>query len=173
MRVITPDSGIKWQDLKSHLVLELQDAKCLFLGGTIDNGSSRDWQKEVLSELTEFDELVVLNPRKDSWDPNTPNDPTPGSAMHDQVMWEIEAQKASRLKLYHFEDGSMSPITLMELGAFGRFDNTIVSCSPKYFRYANVAIMSGFKDIPMATSLEEAKVMIKDRLKRWFQKFTQ
>lgn len=44
----------------------------VFLGGTIDNGDSVDWQHKIINTLKEREdeidvELHVLNPRRDNW----------------------------------------------------------------------------------------------------------
>ena len=42
----------------------------LFLGGTIDNGNSLDWQKTLVDELNLSDTvhpIMIYNPRREDW----------------------------------------------------------------------------------------------------------
>jgi hypothetical protein len=38
------------------------------LAGSIEMGKAEDWQQKVSKELSEFDEINILNPRRDDWD---------------------------------------------------------------------------------------------------------
>ncbi len=130
-------------------------APSLFLGGTIDQGSSVDWQKTLEERLID-NEVVLYNPRRDSWDSTWAQDPTEGTPFYDQVKWEMEAQDTADFKLYHFVGGSASPITMLELGGWARSYDTVVSCEPSFYRYGNVKMFCEYRNIPCFDSLEEA-----------------
>jgi hypothetical protein len=137
----------------------------IFLGGTIDMGNSVDWQTEFSSHFVEYqDNIVILNPRRDDWDSSWSQEPTPGTSFHTQVMWERTAQQFAVFRVYNFEPNSVSPITLLELGEYGRKKNTYVRCSPEYFRYGNVAMFCYEHGIPIFNELNPIINIIKGKL---------
>lgn len=128
----------------------------IFIGGSIEMGTAEDWQKRLISELTEANEndgqysrnVDILSPRRDDWDSSLPQDPTRGTQFYDQVMWERGAQQCANLKVYYFAKDTVSPITLLELGEFGTQRDTIVYVDPDYKRFGNVVIMCKESGIP-------------------------
>ena len=138
----------------------------LFLGGTIDMGNSKDWQSEVIESLKNLD-ITVYNPRRDDWDSSWVQDPTPGTKFYEQVMWEMSRQYDADIILYHFEPNSKSPITFLELGAFGvnydisETNYVIVSCPTSFYRYGNIAIFCQIYKIPLFNNLEVAVQYVK------------
>lgn len=121
----------------------------VFLGGSIDMGKSTDWQKELVEKFNtdEYPYLMFLNPRRDDWDSTWVQDPTPGTKFHEQVTWEIDHQLYSHMNVYYFADGSASPITLLELGAFGLRPDSVVYSTENFYRHGNVKIHCARFDI--------------------------
>ena len=126
----------------------------IFLGGSIEMGKAENWQ-----ELTEkrFDsEAIILNPRRDDWDSSWIQDPTPGTQFHEQVTWELEAQKDADILVYYFADETQSPITLLELGLHAAdIAPIVVRCTDKFWRYGNVKIVCDEHRIPVVSTIEE------------------
>lgn len=114
----------------------------VFLGGSIEMGTAEQWQDIIVQAFKDVPNVVFLNPRRDDWDSTWTQDPTPGTQFHEQVTWEMDAQEFSDILIYYFADDTKSPITLLELGAYGGGDQTIVRCTPKFWRYGNVAMFS-------------------------------
>lgn len=144
--------------------LKTSKKKKVFLGGSIEMGKAEDWQTKIVKHFDkpEYEELILFNPRRDDWDSSWVHDPTPGTKFHGQVTWEIEAQDHSDLNVYYFVEDTMSPITLLELGAYSK-GNTIVRVTEGYERYGNVVIFCKHMNIPIFDTIHD----INDEIK-WF-----
>lgn len=121
-----------------------------FLGGTIDNGASKDWQKDLIEMTSDVSDVVLISPRRDDWNADATD-----TELENQIIWERYFQKKVDFKIYHFEDGSISPITLLELGEYGKGSDTIVSVTPKYQRYMNVKMFCDENNIMMVDSVDD------------------
>ena len=128
----------------------------IFLGGTIDQGNSFDWQKEI-EKIFEESNVTIFNPRRDDWDPIWKQDPTPGTQFHTQVTWELEAQDKANFLFYVFLEDSKSPITFLELGIYhsspGKYLK--VFCPKKFYRYGNIKIVCEKYGIEHFENIEE------------------
>lgn len=139
------------------------DQYSIFLAGSIDMGAAEDWQAKLETDLSEIDDLVIFNPRRDDWDSSSPQDPTPGSKFHEQVTWELDHIDKADLVVLYFADDSMSPITLLEFGYLGaNLDkNVIIYCTDKFYRYGNVRIFADRQHIPIFDNYEDFLTAIK------------
>lgn len=126
----------------------------IFLAGTIDMGSSENWQKKVVEYLKDEEDIIVLNPRRDDWDKSweqkieNPN-------FYKQVSWELNALEISDLIIVNFLPGSQSPISLMELGLFASSKKIAVCCPEGFYRKGNVDIVCEKYKIPLFETIEE------------------
>lgn len=115
----------------------------VFLGGSIEMGAAEDWQKNLILHLNAkpYAHLLDLyNPRRADWDPawlNTADHPE----FKKQVDWEITKQKEADIILYYFAPGTISPITLFELGLF-HDRNPVIGAHAEYARLGNLQITS-------------------------------
>lgn len=113
----------------------------VFLAGTIDNGNSVDWQREVIAKLQgKVDH--IFNPRRPDWD-STWEQREDNPQFNEQVVWELDhIRKATRVLMY-FAPGSLSPITLLELGiAAAEAPEKLVVCCPEgFWRKGNVDVV--------------------------------
>lgn len=155
MRLIKPDGG-------KPPKLSYYDTQ-IFLGGSIEMGKAIDWQSKVSESLKDLD-VVVANPRRDDWDSTWVQDPTEGTQFHNQVKWELDQQMISGIIIYNFVAGTMSPITLLELGLFcGMTGTMILVCCPKdYWRYGNVVMTLDWIDRPDQILYEDLDVLIEE-----------
>lgn len=104
----------------------------VFLAGTIDNGDSVDWQKEVIDGLSKTD-ITIYNPRRYDF-PEHPKD----EDVINQIRWEqVHLDDADKIVMV-FKEGSMSPVTLLELGLYATSGKLIVFCTTGYWRWHNV-----------------------------------
>ena len=142
----------------------------LFLGGSISEGKSRNWQSELSKELlTAFgDDVVILNPRRSDWDSSWEQKKT-FKPFREQVEWELKAQEIADLRVYFFDPDTKSPITLMELGLFAK-SNNLVYCPEGYFRKGNVDIVCEKYDIPVHTDLGQFKSALISTIRSMSQK---
>ncbi len=119
----------------------------VFLAGTIDLGKGIEWQKEVEAGLSDTD-AIILNPRRDVWDWNTPMDPN-NEMFRGQVLWELAALESSSLVALYLAPNSESRVSLIELGLYLRSGKLVVSCDPSFSRYGNVFLSCEKYKIPM------------------------
>jgi hypothetical protein len=119
----------------------------VFLGGTIDDGKSINWQSELIGELNSCDTvhpIIVYNPRRDEW---------PSSENHDevtkQVNWELSHLEDADIIVMNVLGNSKSPISLMEIGLFAKDHKLIVFCEPSFYRFDNVKVVCDRYNIPL------------------------
>ena len=67
----------------------------------------------------------------------------------------INPEKADYI-LMNFLPGSLSPISLLEMGLHAKDGKLLVICTPGYARYENVRITCARYSIPLFSSIEEA-----------------
>lgn len=138
----------------------------IFLGGSIDQGKAVDWQSAIETALADEEDVVIYNPRRDNWDPNMVQDISNPDFVH-QVEWELDRQENSDLIVYYFDPNGLAPITLMELGAYGKdngFAHVLVCCPEGYWRRGNVQIFCRKYGIAMVDDLDTLIQAIRDLL---------
>jgi len=139
----------------------------VFLAGTIDNGASRDWQQEAYNILNKLEKPVhVYNPRRDDWDPSL--EPSASNKVfREQVEWELDYLEEVDTIFMHFEPGSKSPITLLELGMWLERDpyKLIVSCPDGFWRKGNVDITCKRAGVLVFDDLDMAYLQLVSALK--------
>src|SRR6478735_7676200 len=95
----------------------------VFLAGSIEMGTAKEWQQEVI-EL--FDSLVaaekragylLLNPRRPDWDSSWKQE-YDNPPFYQQVKWEIKGLQQADHIIVYFDPATKSPVSLLELGAF-------------------------------------------------------
>jgi hypothetical protein len=134
----------------------------IFLGGSIEMGKAEDWQSAFPKKFEHKEHVCFFNPRRRDWDSSWIQDPTPGTKFHEQVSWELDKLAKSDIIVFHFESGTQSPITLMELGyaaALREQAKVYVSCNDGFWRYGNVKVFSdrnGFQVFDNLESLQDA-----------------
>ena len=141
----------------------------IFLGGSIEMGLAEPWQDRLSEALSCYDDsIVLLNPRREDWDASWAQDPTPGTNFEQQVSWELLNQESCSLAIYYFDAATKSPITLLELGAFGLQDTeaTLVCCPKSFYRYGNVAVFCERYGIPLVHSFDELLAHINAKIMR-------
>lgn len=150
----------------------------LFLGGSIDNGKASKWQDFALRHIrssNDSDQIIVLNPRRLNWNPHVVQEAA-DPVLQEQVTWELDAMERSDVILLWLEAGSMSPITLLELGLAagqnhaGLLNKALVGCQPGFWRRGNVEIVCKRYRIPFVDTLEELLVNGVDMLGRNHQR---
>lgn len=140
----------------------------VFLGGVIDQGLAPHWQKDIVAALEPYEDVLILNPRRDAWD-STWEQSVQNGLFREQVLWELDAQDVASINIYVFAPdeasalNSKAPITLMELGLFKNTDAYVV-CPPGYYRKGNVDIVAERYNIPVFETLDELIVALHKRL---------
>ena len=137
----------------------------VFLAGSIEMDKAIQWQQEIV-EYTEKEsnKLVLLNPRRDNWNSNWKQDKN-NFYFKQQVEWELNALEASDLVIFYFQPGTISPISLLELGLFK--DKSIVCCPKEYFRKGNIDIVCEKYNITLVETLEELRILLVKKFKSY------
>lgn len=138
------------------------DLLTIFLGGSIEMNRAERWQEQLATDLNS-ENVLLLNPRRDDWYNSWSQDPTPGTPFYEQVTWEMDAQDYSDILVYYFDPTTVSPDTLLKLGAYGSAEPqaVIVCCPPTYFRYGNVRMFCDRHNIDMVESYEQLIAYLK------------
>lgn len=119
----------------------------IFLAGTIDNGSSEDWQKELTDAVKDDAPITFFNPRRDEWNPNEGEE-----GLIRQIRWEQYYLDKADVILLNFVGSSKSPISLLELGIYSQTNKLIVLCPKEYYRFMNVKLTCEKYNIPLVES---------------------
>ena len=121
----------------------------IFMAGSIEMGRAHDWQT-MLGYVLSREEAVgrIFNPRRMDWDSNWKQS-ADNPEYSQQVNWELNHIEKADIIFFNFVPGTMSPITLAELGyVLGLSKLMVVCCPDEFWRKGNVDIMcqrSGFK----------------------------
>jgi hypothetical protein len=119
----------------------------LFLGGTIDNGDSENWQQQLIDELDLCDTvhpIMIYNPRREEWNPSEGE-----KGLENQIKWELHHLERANLIIMNILSNSKSPISLMEIGLFARKNKLLVFCQKDFYRYKNVEVVCQQCNIPL------------------------
>jgi len=138
-----------------------KDRPAVFLAGSIEMGVADNWQVRAEGALNDF---LVLNPRRDDWDSSWVQSKD-NSQFREQVEWELTAMDIADVILLHFERGTMSPISLLELGLYARHPGLIVHCPEGFWRKGNVDIVCDRYGIDQPGTMDEAIVAALYRLR--------
>lgn len=113
----------------------------IFLAGSIEMGKAEDWQKRVVTELTNYP-IQFLNPRRDDWDSSW-EQTIENKNFNEQVTWELNGLEASDFIILYFDPSTKSPISLLELGihACSNPEKLVVLCPKGFWRKGNVDIV--------------------------------
>lgn len=125
----------------------------LFLAGSIEMGKAEDWQEWVGRALE--DKFLILNPRRnpEDWKEGVDIQNKDDVNFREQVEWELECQEQADAILMYLAPGTMSPISLLELGLF---KSHVVVCPEGFWRKGNVDIVCERYGIRQELSLEAA-----------------
>ncbi len=140
----------------------LEEGFSIFLAGSIEMGTAEDWQARIIARLSAYD-VLIFNPRRSAWDPTwaqTPDNPP----FREQVEWELAALERANLIVMYLDPATKSPISLLELGLFGRGGKMVVCCPRGFWRKGNVDIVCARYGIAQVDSLEEVIEWVVERL---------
>ncbi len=123
----------------------------LFLAGSIAMGQAEPWQAEFEQALADLP-ITILNPRRLDWD-SAWEQSIHNPHFRAQVEWELAAQERADLIVMYFAPETSAPISLLELGLFGRDRRMVVCCPAGFWRKGNVDVVCARYDIPQVASL--------------------
>jgi nucleoside 2-deoxyribosyltransferase len=142
-------------------------AVTIFLAGSIDNGAATLWAQRVQDAMID-EGVTMFNPRRDEWFPDIEARAS-NEFFRNQVNWELDRIDLAKIIFFYFEGGSVSPITLQELGyALGKGKRVVVCCPDDFWRKGNVEIMceraDGINRVPVHSTLDEAFIALKSQI---------
>lgn len=140
----------------------LSNAKTVFLAGTIDMGSSEDWQSRVAEQLR-MRGFVVFNPRRDDWDSSWKQEMS-DPAFYQQVTWELNALSKADYIIMYLAPESKSPISLLELGLYARSGKLLICCPKEYWRSGNVDVICHKYGIRQFDSLDQIALYLSTKI---------
>lgn len=126
----------------------------IFLAGSIEMGNCENWQ-ETVQELLKDEDVIIYNPRRESWDPTWEQRDTNPQFYH-QVNWELDRLDEADIIFMYIDPATKSPITLLELGLFADSDKLIVCCPDGFYRKGNVEIVCKRNYIPLFNDFTDA-----------------
>ena len=144
MRIIKPTSE---DQLSDQLI-------SVFLAGSIEMGAAEDWQAELPKKF-EKNNVTFYNPRRDEWDSSWAQEESNPQFNH-QVNWEMNKLDESSIIFMYFSPETKSPISLLELGAYGDSGKMIVCCPDGFWRKGNVEIFCTRHNIPLFNDMISA-----------------
>jgi hypothetical protein len=126
----------------------------VFLAGSIEMGKAENWQETIEKAFASREDIVLLNPRRDDWDASWEQKKS-NAQFAEQVNWELSAMEQANLIVMYFSPGSMSPVTLLELGLHARSNKLLVCCPDGFWRKGNVDIVCERYGIQQAENLTQ------------------
>lgn len=130
----------------------------VFLAGSIEMNTAKDWQKEFKEKLDKSlvgkakERMLLMNPRRDDWDSSWEQD---SPQFIEQVNWELNSLDHCSQIVMYFDPATKSPITLLELGMYAASGKLVVCCNDKYWRKGNVDVVCNRYSIPMVADLKQ------------------
>ena len=128
--------------------------KRIFLAGSIEMGLAEQWQERVVKAMSGVSGLVILNPRRDDWDPSW-EQRADNPRFAEQVEWELDMLDAADIVVMYLAAGTKSPVSLLELGLCARSGKLRVCCPEGFWRGGNVEVVCKRYQIPMFDTLDD------------------
>lgn len=134
----------------------------IFLAGSIEQGKAEEWQKAFYEEIYKMrpkPNVAMFNPRRDDWDPNW-DAIKDKKKLEEQIEWELEHLEKANLIVMYLQPGTISPVSLLELGLFAREvyvmkKQMIVLCPEGFHRKTNIDVVCQYYDITMAKDMND------------------
>lgn len=135
----------------------------IFLAGSIEQGKAVDWQNDIIESFADSP-AIFLNPRRDNWDPSWKQDAAEENFFN-QVEWELDALERASAVAFYFQPGTLSPITLLELGLFAKSGKLAVCCPEGFWRKGNVDIVCQRYGVLQVETVDQLKDFIAEKIK--------
>jgi hypothetical protein len=142
-----------------HNLLLRHNYTTIFLAGSIEMGKAEDWQRKIIDSVPE-EPIIFFNPRRNDWDSSwgqTKEDPR----FVEQVQWELEALEVADQIVMYFDPKTMSPISLIEMGAHIRDPKLTVICPDGFWKKGNVDITCDFYNTRQVDSIDAYIAILK------------
>jgi Nucleoside 2-deoxyribosyltransferase like len=134
-------------------------AVSVFLAGSIEMGKAKFWQKKVDKALRDLP-IAVYNPRRDDFDKNL-RQRMDNPLFKQQLDWEKKYLEKSSVIAMYLQPGTVSPISLQELGLYAESKKIIVCCPDGFGKKGNVEACCSAHNIVMIETYEEFVVEVR------------
>jgi hypothetical protein len=135
----------------------------LFLAGSIEMGRAVQWQEEVVNHFKNWNNLNIMNPRRDNWDSSWKQS-IGNPDFREQVNWELNMLQQADVVAVYFDKDTMSPITLLELGLHARDQKLVVCCPDGFWRQGNVEIVCNRFAIPFSKHIRGMTIQLQQAI---------
>jgi len=125
----------------------------IFLAGSIAMGRAIFWQKRLGQMLWDLP-IAVYNPRRDDFEENL-RQHIDEPEFKEQVDWESKYLKESTVIALYLQPGTVSPISLLELGRYAESRKVIVCCQDGFGKKGNVQIVCSDHNIVLVETWED------------------
>jgi hypothetical protein len=134
----------------------------VILYGSVLSDPDKDWQTSLSSWLSDLP-IDILNPRRDDWDSSWVEDIS-FPKFKEQVDWEMDHATIADVIVFNFVPGSLSPISLLELGMHAGTGKVVVCCPEGFYKRGNVQMVCLRYGIDMFDTPEELETKVRARL---------
>lgn len=138
------------------------DRPSVILYGAIQSDPAKDWQTSLAASISDLP-IDILNPRRDDWDSSWIEDIS-FPKFKEQVEWEMDYAKVADVIIFYFASGTLTPITLLELGMYAGSGKAIVCCPEGFYKRGNVQMVCLRYGIELLGSLAELQEKVREKL---------
>lgn len=145
-----------------------QERLSVFLAGSIEMGAAEDWQETLCILLSNLD-VDIYNPRREDWDSSW-EQRADNPKFREQVEWELKALEECDLIFLNLIPGTISPISLLELGLYAQDEKgrsvatkLVVRCPEGFHRKGNVDIVCQRYNVTQVATYEEFVDIVRHR----------
>ncbi len=131
----------------------------IYLAGAIDMGAAVNWQAQVIDMLPDSNQLVVFNPRRDRFTPDTQDE---------QIHWELEAMERASAILIWFPKEAKAPISFFEAGLYWNSGRLYVGAERGFYRRRNLELTAERYGQFVSYSLSDCVMAILAQFERRF-----
>lgn len=117
----------------------------VFLAGAIDMGNAVNWQLDVISRLSQFSSLVLVNPRRSNFTKDT---------LDEQIYWELDALEQVDAVFMWFPKDAKAPISFLETGLYLASGKLMIGAEDGFYRRRNLEITCRRYQVPLHKTLE-------------------
>jgi hypothetical protein len=151
MQILTPDDDLEKMDR----------TKCsIFLGGTMS-----PWREEVIELLSaQGMDIIILDPTVKDWEERIGDEDADNPAFTKQTDWEHLGIIMADIEVFFYDDTSVAPITLFEMGMY-KTKESIIHLSDGYEKAGYIKYVSRRFGLPVVKSVKELAQLIMIRCK--------
>lgn len=140
MQIVRPSDDLSKLDRNKQII---------FLAG----GMKKPWREELVDKVKEMNlDVIILDPTTD-WK-EMGEETVENEKYVEQTNWEHDGLQRADIHIFHFDDTSLSPITLFELGMFVDRDS-IIYLEEDYEKKSYVDYIALRFGVPIVKSLKE------------------